>query len=308
MSAGQAVTIVVPPQTSIAADDHSVQPSSSDHSVQLSSSDMELSTVAEASKALELKLTGYSQRTITKDGSSYLTPNIKTLVMSAFLFSLITIVQVFAAHVAHSQALLMDCISMGVDAVTYMGNIVVELRKRDGTDHKGTQLIACAISLSCLLYFTYDAMQESWGSVRVCQGWDTEGGDEDDVNGYITLGFALCGLAFDTACLWAFYVSNKKNGEARHVNMFTALLHVAADCLRSTSTAVMSILILWGGVNSSCADAYTSILIGVTIIIGGFVGILSWVKLLWAFMQEKLGHKASASTESATNACACQAT
>lgn len=176
----------------------------------------------------------------------------------------------------------MDCISMGVDAMTYMGNIVVELRKRDGTDHKKTQLIACAISLSCLLYFTYDAMQESWGTVRVCQGWDAASSDEDDVNGYITLGFALGGVVFDVLCLWAFYSSNKKNGEARHVNMFTALLHVSADCMRSASTTIMSILILWGGVDSSCADAYTSILIGVTIIAGGCSGIYSWCRLLWA--------------------------
>jgi divalent metal cation (Fe/Co/Zn/Cd) transporter len=251
----------------------------------------------EAVRTLERKLTDRSQLTGKKHEKTYLTPNIKALMVSAFLFSLITVIQVFAAHIANSQALLMDCISMGVDALTYMGNIVVELRKRDGSDHKGTQLIACAISLSCLLFFTYDAMQESWGTVRVCQGWDTNEGDEDDVNGYITLGFALGGVVFDALCLWAFYESNKKNGEARHVNMFTALLHVSADCLRSTSTTVMSILILWAGVDSSCADAYTSILIGVTIIGGGCVGIFNWVKLLWVFCNDRFSRKAIAAAE-----------
>eukprot|EP00931_Biecheleriopsis_adriatica_P020926 TRINITY_DN13840_c0_g1_i1.p1 TRINITY_DN13840_c0_g1~~TRINITY_DN13840_c0_g1_i1.p1 ORF type:complete len:291 (+),score=64.18 TRINITY_DN13840_c0_g1_i1:80-952(+) len=248
---------------------------------------------AEAVRTLERKLTERSENEGLSKTGTYLTPNIKALIISAFLFSLITVIQVFAAQIAHSQALLMDCISMGVDALTYMGNIVVELRKRDGTDHKGTQLIACAISLSCLLYFTYDAMQESWATVRVCQGWDKDAGDEDDVNGYITLAFALGGVVFDALCLVAFYYSNKKNGEARHVNMFTALLHVAADSMRSTSTTVMSILILWGGVDSSCADAYTSIIIGVTIIIGGLMGIFSWIKLLWAFYQERFGQKSS---------------
>jgi divalent metal cation (Fe/Co/Zn/Cd) transporter len=265
------------------------------------SSDGEFSTVGatplslQAVRTLERKLSERSQLTSKKHEKTCLTPNIKALMVSAFLFSLITIIQIFAAKIAHSQALLMDCISMGVDALTYMGNIVVELRKRDGSDHKGTQLIACAISLSCLLYFTFDAMQESWGTVRVCQGWDSDEGDEDDVNGYITLGFALGGVVFDALCLWAFYESNKKNGEARHVNMFTALLHVSADCLRSTSTTVMSILILWGGVDSSCADAYTSILIGVTIIGGGCVGVFNWGKLLWAFCLQRFQQKSTAS-------------
>jgi len=250
-----------------------------------------------AVRTLERTLTERSQLTGKKHEKTCLTPNIKALLVSAFLFSLITIIQVFAAQIANSQALLMDCISMGVDALTYMFNIGVELRKRDGSDHKGTQLIACAISLSCLLYFTYDAMRESWGTVRVCRGWDTDEGDEEDVNGYITLGFALGGVLFDALCLWAFYESNKKNGEARHVNMFTALLHVSADCMRSTSTTVMSILILWAGVDSSCADAYTSIFIGVTIIGGGCVGIFNWVKLLWAFYHERFHRKPVASAE-----------
>lgn len=230
-----------------------------------------------------------------QNAGACLSPNIKALIVSAFLFSLITVVQVVASQIAHSQALLMDCISMGVDALTYMGNIVVELRKRDGTDHKGTQLIACAVSLFCLLYFTCDAMQQSWHTVRVCQGWDVDSGDEDNVDGNITLAFGVAGVLFDALCLWAFYRANKKNGEACHVNMFTALLHVSADCLRSTSTVVMSILILWGGVDSSCADAYTSVLIGVTILIGGCTGILSWGKLLWALKQESSRQQSEAS-------------
>jgi len=266
-------------------------------------SDGEFNTVGatplsvEAVRTLERKLSDRSQLAGKKHEKTCLTPNIKALIVSAFLFSLITVIQIFAAKIANSQALLMDCISMGVDALTYMCNIVVELRKRDGSDHKGTQLIACAISLFFLLYFTYDAMQESWGTVRVCRGWDTDEGDEDDVNGYITLGFALGGVVFDALCLWAFYESNKRNGEARHVNMFTALLHVSADCMRSTSTTVMSLLILLGGVDSTCVDAYTSMLIGVTIIGGGCVGIFNWGKLLFTFCQEKSKQKSTASTE-----------
>jgi Co/Zn/Cd efflux system component len=208
-----------------------------------------------------------------------LTPNIKALILTAFLFTLITVVQVFAAKVAHSQALLMDCISMGVDALTYMGNIVVECRKRDGTDHKGSQLIVCAISLSLLLYFTWDASQESIATIQVCRGKAPAEADEDDVNGYITLAFGAGGVIFDAISLYAFYASNRKQGDGRAVNMFTALLHVSADFLRSTSTVVMSLLILVGGFDSTCLDAYTSMLIGASIVAGGLFGLFNWFKL-----------------------------
>lgn len=218
-----------------------------------------------------------------------LTPNIKALIVTSFLFTLITVVQVFAAKIAHSQALLMDCISMGVDALTYMGNIVVECRKRDGTDHKGSQLIVCAISLSCLLYFTWDASQESLATIKVCRGEAAAEGEEEDVNGWITLGFGAGGVVFDLISMWAFYRSNRKQGEVRAVNMFTALLHVAADFLRSTSTVIMSLLILVGGFDSTCLDAYTSMLIGASIVAGGLFGVFNWLKLFYEYFCKRGG-------------------
>eukprot|EP00931_Biecheleriopsis_adriatica_P017493 TRINITY_DN12537_c0_g1_i1.p1 TRINITY_DN12537_c0_g1~~TRINITY_DN12537_c0_g1_i1.p1 ORF type:complete len:296 (+),score=36.40 TRINITY_DN12537_c0_g1_i1:78-965(+) len=214
------------------------------------------------------------------DKKKLITPNITALIVSAFLFTLITVIQVFAAKIAHSQALLMDCISMGVDALTYMGNIVVECCKRDGGDAKVTQLCMCAISLGCLIYFTYDAARESWETIQVCRGKAQAEGGDDDVNGYITLAFALGGVVFDLLSLWSFHKANKKTGEVRHLNMFTALMHVGADFLRSCSTTVMSVLILTGAFDSTCLDAYTSMLIGATIIIGALFGVLNWFKLL----------------------------
>merc|ERR1711920_666599 len=52
---------------------------------------------------------------------------------------------------------------------------------------------------------------------------------DDDVNGWITLSFALAGIAFDLACMIEFYKSGKRSEAARSVNMFSALLHVGAD-------------------------------------------------------------------------------
>ncbi|CAK8991262.1 unnamed protein product [Durusdinium trenchii] len=207
------------------------------------------------------------------------TPEVKALTISFLLFGLITVVQVFAAQIAHSRALLMDCISMGVDSLTYLGNIVVECRRRDGREHAISQLIIVAISLSLLCYFTSDAMQESWETVLVCQGKASADGDEE-VNGWITLGFALGGVAFDVMCLIQFYKSNKRTGSGRSVNIFSAFLHVSADFLRSSATLVMSLIILFGQVDSTCIDAYSSIFIGVTIVVGAFVGFFKWLKLL----------------------------
>jgi Co/Zn/Cd efflux system component len=211
------------------------------------------------------------------------TPNIRALSVSAFLFSLITVAQYFAAIAANSQALKMDCISMAVDAFTYMGNIVVECRKRDGAKHVRSQLIIVAGSLSLLVTFTILAMQESWDTVQVCMGKKEADGEEDDVNGWITLAFAIGGVGFDIACMVEFYKSNQKTHSVKQVNMFSALLHVSADFLRSTSTMVMSLLILLAHVDSGCADAYTSILIGVSILCGASVGFFKWVKLLFSF-------------------------
>jgi Co/Zn/Cd efflux system component len=211
------------------------------------------------------------------------TPNIRALSVSAFLFSLITVAQYFAAIAANSQALKMDCISMAVDAFTYMGNIVVECRKRDGAKHVTSQLVVVACSLSMLALFTILAMQESWDTVQVCMGKKEAEGDEDEVNGWITLAFAIGGVGFDIACMVEFYKSNQKTQSVKQVNMFSALLHVGADFLRSISTTVMSLLILLAHVDSGCADAYTSIIIGVSILCGAAVGFFKWVKLLFSF-------------------------
>lgn len=39
------------------------------------------------------------------------------------------------------------------------------------------------------------------------------------MNGWITLGFALGGVAFDIACLLEFYKSNKKLGSRMQLNL-----------------------------------------------------------------------------------------
>merc|ERR1712060_216809 len=90
------------------------------------------------------------------------------------------------------------------------------------------------------------------------------------------------GAAFDLISLWFFFQSHKKTGTGAALNMFTALLHCGADCLRSFSTTVVSVLILTGAFDSTCLDAYTSLFIGATIVCGGLAGIFNWYKLLFS--------------------------
>jgi divalent metal cation (Fe/Co/Zn/Cd) transporter len=223
------------------------------------------------------------------------TPNIRALAVSAFLFTLITVAQVFAAIKANSKALMVDCISMGVDAFTYMGNIIVECRKRKPGKHVISQLIIVACSLGLLCYFTQDALQGSWATMKECKVKRTtttaapsigeaslppEEEDGEEVNGWITLVFALGGVAFDLMCMMEFYKSNQRQESIKAVNMFSAFLHVGADFLRSTSTTIMSLIILIGNQDSTCVDATTSLIIGATIIAGAFLGFWKWIKML----------------------------
>ena len=154
----------------------------------------------------------------------------------------------------------------------------MECKKRDGRRHAGLQLVIVAMSLGMLCFFTIKAMTESWGTVQKC---DSNQHDEDeDVNGWITLSFALGNIVFDIICLTCFYKSHKKTGSGKHVNMFSAFLHVSADFLRAGTTLVLSILILTKPkLDSECMDAYASMLIGVTILGGAVVGVHKWWKL-----------------------------
>jgi len=228
------------------------------------------------------------------------TPNIRALAVSSALFTIITLAQVFAAIKAHSHALMTDCVSMGVDALTYLGNIVVECRKTKPGKHVTSQLIVVGTSLTLLCFFTYVALKESWETIMTecrANGDGTHAvdssGEEEEVNGWITLAFALGGVSFDFICMAEFYRSNKRQESVKAVNMFSAFLHVGADFLRSTSTTVMSLVILTGIADSTCADAYTSVIIGATIIAGAFLGFWKWVKMLIGCISGHDSHEAT---------------
>merc|ERR1719205_578177 len=137
-----------------------------------------------------------SKSTSKKKKEPLWTPSVQALVLTAFLFLFITALQVVGAQVSHSRALLIDCISMGVDGFTCLLNAFVECQKRDGGEHLASQLVVAAISLTALSYFTVDQLNGSVETVRHCHRGGAaaaggEGSEEEEVNGWIVLGFAL---------------------------------------------------------------------------------------------------------------------
>ena len=62
----------------------------------------------------------------------------------AFLFQLITAVQFFFALSINSMSLMMDCISMEIDTVTYLGNLYAEVKRQS---HELSDLDKAKISL-----------------------------------------------------------------------------------------------------------------------------------------------------------------
>ena len=130
----------------------------------------------------------------------------------------------------------------------------------------------------------------------------TDPGDDDgDVNGYIVLGFALGGLAFDLITLLTYntFGAPKKDDldpESAedaltcgiNTNMCAALLHVISDLARSTTTLIESIVILCvANINSTQADGVSTLIVCSIILIGGTGALLTWMREVYIFMNTK---------------------
>ena len=130
---------------------------------------------------------------------------VKILSVAIALFLSITGVQFFFALYAHSNALLVDCASMLVDSLTYVGNLWGACAAGDerdrggGGDGGGTRdalAMACA-SIVVLYGIT------AWGLVGAIESL-LDPDVEDDLEPKIVLAFGVFGLAFDGVALVAF--------------------------------------------------------------------------------------------------------
>jgi len=235
-----------------------------------------------------------------------LTNNVKALFVMVVMFSSISLGQYFAANAANSQSLKVDVISMAVDALSYIGNIIGE-----GSDVPAQrivlQLVFSMVSLVLLLYFNTTALMESIEIIKTSKELEGEGDGDDaeGVEGKLVLSFAGLGLVFDFICLWAYYYYAKidarieydemvrlaeKEGtsaeDARatikkpEINMLSALLHVSADLMRSTTTFIEGILLLAGSLSSAgqeYVDAICGVIIGATLYIGAAYALYEWI-------------------------------
>jgi Co/Zn/Cd efflux system component len=103
-----------------------------------------------------------------------LTANSKVLLVSMAFFSTITVAQAFAALAANSNALLVDCVSMGLDAASYGCNVISEAwPSPDKRVQERNQLITAGISFALLIAFTLSFMLEALDTIQ------NESGDDD---------------------------------------------------------------------------------------------------------------------------------
>ena len=111
--------------------------------------------------------------------------NTKSLLMMFVLFTSITVAQWVGGVMAHSLALQADCASMGVDALSYVGNIFAECQtdRRPSTWNSWAQCVICdsgawvALLLSGPLLLSGVARRNAWPALHV---WPApRGGSED---------------------------------------------------------------------------------------------------------------------------------
>lgn len=201
------------------------------------------------------------------------TGNQRVLLLTAALFGGLTLVQGAAADMSKSEALLADCISMGVDTLTYMLHIFGEAIKGNRC-HRPVQLVVPAISLGLLSFFTVIVLVESIHTLRGEQ--DLWGEADDDVDPWIVLVFAVLNIVLDFVSMLYFYWNAKQSG-SRSVNMLAAFLLVGADFVRGFVCLFESLMIIGFGYNGTLTDAWSCVIVSVTILLGAAYGIYEWI-------------------------------
>ena len=137
------------------------------------------------------------------------TGQVKILSVAIVLFLSITGAQFFFALYAHSNALLVDCASMLVDTLTYVGNLWAACRAgadddddggekaRDGGEKARDTLAMSCVSIVVLYAITAWGL---FGAVSALLRRDAA----DSLDGDVVLAFGVFGVVFDGAALFAF--------------------------------------------------------------------------------------------------------
>jgi Co/Zn/Cd efflux system component len=198
------------------------------------------------------------------------TENMKVLFKTALLFTTITVVQAVAAGYARSEALMADCVAMGVDALTHFLNVIVESREGKRL-HAEMKLAVPAVCLTVLIYFSMIVLHEARDTLAA----DVGGDDEDAVNPHIIIAFSLLGMVFGGVALRAFM----KDAEFEQgSNMTVALVQVLADFARCITTLVAAMLMLQFGLDGARTDAQACVIVSVLVFGGVGMAVWEWVK------------------------------
>eukprot|EP01063_Lacrimia_lanifica_P013826 TRINITY_DN20434_c0_g1_i1.p1 TRINITY_DN20434_c0_g1~~TRINITY_DN20434_c0_g1_i1.p1 ORF type:complete len:330 (+),score=96.57 TRINITY_DN20434_c0_g1_i1:109-1098(+) len=210
--------------------------------------------------------------------------NTCTLALSLCLFSCITAAQTVGAVVAGSMALLADCGSMALDTCAYGVNLAAECRPDPDKDRRRRNtLIASGISYLILLlissYFFITGLMTLWAPAA--------GGAS--VNPYIVLGFACAGIVVDVVSLVPYITAMKNAGTTARLNLSSAVSHVGADLLRSTSTLIESIVLLETDLDPNKVDAVTVLVVTVSILAGMCVPVLKWIMAVNEYRASRMG-------------------
>lgn len=221
--------------------------------------------------------------------------NAKVLLISIALFGTITTIQFFFALASHSDALLVDCASMLVDTLTYVGNLYSECRQKSTAmspaEKARFSLATSALSLAVLFTITGWGLSDAIGTI-------TAENVEDDLDGAVVVAsavpepveprkrnlnstvrrFGVFGIVFDFCAFYAFgkYGDPAKSAggdekqidvRASEMNMWTAISHVGADSVRSLTSIVIGVVALSArSANGSLADAWGALFSSCTII------------------------------------------
>lgn len=118
--------------------------------------------------------------------------------------------------------------------------------------------------------------------------------DDVQVDPTIVILFAIFGLIFDFISLYAFVKNQKKKAQGLDaqglgVNMTSAFLHLGADFLRSTTTFIEGLVIVFAKMDSDVVDAYACLIVSGTILVGVLVALIEWFKDLLAYCRGGLG-------------------
>ena len=154
------------------------------------------------------------------------TRNEWVLTITLSLFSTITMAQFVAALHANSLALLADCVSMFIDTLSYVANLVAEClsaRSPRCQKHINTiELATSGISIFVLVSLTLWVLVEAMGTAITTEGADLDGDGVnvgarvgDTVDSTIVLVFAIIGIIFDLISFFAFLACPEIDGDER---------------------------------------------------------------------------------------------